>query len=171
MTMPPRRRPMCSGSASLDAALLGAEGFGSRPITQLDQPARPQAYLDTLRWSAVTSTQTDLFQSPFRAGISLKAHQLEPLRRALLLPRANLLVADDVGLGKTIEAGLVLSELLLRQRVRRAVVACPPSVVLQWEDELYARFGLFFRVIDRGRVTPLAAAASPVQPCALRTAE
>jgi hypothetical protein len=136
----------------LDAAILGEEGFGGAPVTHIDRPDLFAAYLDTLRWSGVTSTRADLFQSPYRAGIAVKAHQLEPLRKALLLPRANLLIADDVGLGKTIEAGLILREMILRQRVRRVVVACPPSVVLQWQAELERRFGLSFKVLDRAYV-------------------
>jgi len=136
----------------LDAAILGAEAFGGAPVKSFDRPDLFGAYLDTLRWGSVTSTKADLFQAPYRAGISIKAHQVEPLRKALHQPRVHLLIADDVGLGKTIEAGLILRELLLRQRVRRVVVACPPSVVLQWQNELETRFGLSFRVIDRAYV-------------------
>ena len=107
------------------------------------------AYLNTLRWNLVTSTNPDLFQAPYRAGIEVMSFQLEPLRKALALPRVNLFIADDVGLGKTIEAGLILRELLIRQKVRRVVVAAPPSVVLQWQQELDQRFGLPFIVFDR----------------------
>ena len=84
-----------------------------------DPPRLFAAYLHTLRWNCVTATDPRLFQSPFRAGIQLDAYQLEPLRKALLLPRVNLFIADDVGLGKTIEAGLIARELLLRKKVRR----------------------------------------------------
>jgi SNF2 family DNA or RNA helicase len=80
------------------------------------------------------------------------AYQLEPLRKALLLPRVNLFIADDVGLGKTIEAGLILRELLIRQKVRRVLVAAPPSMLLQWRDELESRFGLSFVIFDRDYV-------------------
>jgi superfamily II DNA or RNA helicase len=114
-----------------------------------DPPRLFAAYLDTLRWSCVTATNPRLFQAPYRAGIQVMAYQLEPLRKALLLPRVNLFIADDVGLGKTIEAGLILRELLMRQKVRRVVVACPPSVLLQWRDELEQRFGLSFVIYDR----------------------
>jgi len=55
----------------------------------------------------------------------------------------------DVGLGKTIVAGLIASELLLRRRVQEIVVACPPSMLLQWRDELENRFGLTFEIFDR----------------------
>ena len=65
------------------------------------------------------------------------------------MPRVNLFIADDVGLGKTIEAGLILRELLLRQKVQRVVVIPPPSVVLQWKGEMETRFGLEFKVMDR----------------------
>ena len=92
------------------------------------------AYLNTLRWNCVTATDPQLFQSPFRAGIQLDAYQLEPLRKALLLPRVNLFIADDVGLGKTIEALLIGRELLIRKKVREIVICCPPSMLYQWQD-------------------------------------
>jgi SNF2 family DNA or RNA helicase len=74
---------------------------------------------------------------------------LLPLRKALRLPRVNLLIADDVGAGKTVEAGLVLREMLLRRRVDLAVVAAPAGMVRQWQDELEAKFGLSFIIVDR----------------------
>ncbi|MEZ4311221.1 MAG: DISARM system SNF2-like helicase DrmD [Polyangiaceae bacterium] len=133
----------------LDAEVLSASSWALTPDRGFDPSPRFAAYLRTLRWGCVTATQPRLFQAPYRAGIQVRAYQLEPLRKALSLPYASLFVADDVGLGKTIEAGLVLRELMLRQKVRRVVVACPPSVVLQWRDELLERFGLRFMVYDR----------------------
>ena len=62
----------------------------------VDEPRLFAAYLHALKWNSVTATDRELFQAPFRAGIMLQAHQLEPLRRALSLPRANLFIADDV---------------------------------------------------------------------------
>jgi Helicase conserved C-terminal domain/SNF2-related domain len=120
-----------------------------------DDPAVFAAYLRTLKWNTATAADRDLFQAPFRAGIRLDAYQLLPLRKALRLPRVNLLIADDVGLGKTIEAGLILRELLLRRRIDFTVVAAPPSMTLQWQDELEAKFGLAFTIIDRERLADL----------------
>ena len=114
-----------------------------------DPPRLFSAYLHTLRWNCVTATDPRLFQSPFRAGIKIDAYQLEPLRKGLLLPRVNLFIADDVGLGKTIEAGLIARELLIRKKVRDIVVACPPSMLPQWRDELEIRFGLTFEILDK----------------------
>jgi SNF2 family DNA or RNA helicase len=105
--------------------------------------------MHTLRWNCVTATDARLFQAPFRAGIRVDAYQLEPLRKALRLPRVNLFIADDVGLGKTIEAGLITRELLLRRKVRDIVVACPPSMLVQWQEEMEARFGLSFQILDK----------------------
>src|SRR5262245_15416074 len=133
----------------VDAKIVSGESWQDLVSQGFDPPDLFSAYLHTLRWNCVTSTDPRLFQSPYRAGIQVNAYQLEPLRKALRLPRVNLFIADDVGLGKTIEAGLIVRELLMRQKIRRIVVAAPPSVVLQWQDELENRFGLTFVVFDR----------------------
>jgi SNF2 family DNA or RNA helicase len=133
----------------LDARVLTAEAWESIAACGFDPATHFAAYLNTLRWNCVTSTDPKLLQSPFRAGIRLDAYQLEPLRKALLLPRVNLFIADDVGLGKTIEAGLIARELLLRKKVRDIIVACPPSMLLQWREELDSRFGLHFEILDK----------------------
>ena len=64
------------------------------------------------------------------------------------MPRVNLLIADDVGLGKTIEAGLVVQEMLLRHRARRVIVVCPASLTLKWREEMEDKFGLDFTIVD-----------------------
>jgi len=137
----------------LDAEVLTAASWDRLASRGFDPPEMFSAYLHTLRWNCVTSTDTQLFQSPFRAGIKLDAYQLEPLNKALRLPRVNLFIADDVGLGKTIEAGLIARELLIRKKVSTIVVACPPSMLSQWQDEMEERFGLLFEVLDREYVT------------------
>jgi hypothetical protein len=138
--------------AETDARIIPPGRSALKPGIEPDDPRTFAAYLHALRWGCVTSTDPSLFQAPLRAGIVPKSYQLEPLRKALALPRVNLFIADDVGLGKTIEAGLVLQELLLRQRVQRVVVGCPSSVVLQWRDELLQRFGLSFVVFDKAYI-------------------
>jgi hypothetical protein len=138
--------------AELDRAILNEEAWRDIGRKGFDDRRHFGAYLDTLRWNCVTATDERLFQSPFRAGIRIEPYQLEPLHKALRLPRVNLFIADDVGLGKTIEAGLIASELLLRRRVHDIVVACPPSMLFQWKDELETRFGLSFEIYDRAFV-------------------
>ncbi len=133
----------------LDRRILAEEGWKSLASRGFDDPRQFAAFLHTLRWSCVTATDPSLFQSPFRAGIKIEAYQMEPLRKALRLPRINLFIADDTGLGKTIEAGLIARELLLRKKAKTLVVATPPSVLDQWKSELEERFGLVFEVLDR----------------------
>ena len=117
-----------------------------------DDPDTLGAFVDAVRWGAVTSADPKAFQSPFRSGATLEPYQLEPLRRALAAPRTNLLLADDVGLGKTIEAGLVIEELLLRHRARSVIIVCPPSLALKWRDEMREKFGLDFVIVDSARM-------------------
>ncbi|MCK4412564.1 MAG: DISARM system SNF2-like helicase DrmD [Candidatus Eisenbacteria sp.] len=136
-----------------DRRILEEEGWADLAARGFDPPRHFGAFLHTLRWNCVTATDPNLFQAPFRAGIKIDAYQMEPLRKALRLPRVNLFIADDTGLGKTIEAGLIARELLLRRRCKTIVVAAPPSVLEQWKAELEERFGLVFEILDRGYLT------------------
>jgi len=116
---------------------------------RFDSPRHFGAYLHAIKWNCVTATDARLFQAPFRAGIKLMHHQMTPLLKALSLPRANLFIADDVGLGKTIEAGLIVQELEIRQRVDFVLIVCPASISLQWRDEMERRFGQSFVLFNR----------------------
>ena len=77
---------------------------------------------------------------PFRSfgniAVEPRAYQLVPLLMALRLPVVRLLIADDVGIGKTIEAGLIVRELFDRGEITRCAVLCPPHLVEQWQAEL-----------------------------------
>jgi superfamily II DNA or RNA helicase len=83
---------------------------------------------------------------PFRSfgqiAVEPRAYQLVPLLMALKLDPVRLLIADDVGVGKTIEGALILREMLDRGDIERSVVLCPPHLVEQWVTELEARFNL-----------------------------
>ena len=105
----------------VDRRILEEERWQDLAARGFDDPRQFAAYLNTLRWNTVTATEPNLFQAPFRAGITIDAYQMEPLRKALRLPRVNLFIADDTGLGKTIEAGLIARELLLRKKAKTVV--------------------------------------------------
>jgi len=81
---------------------------------------------------------------PFRSfgniAVEPRAYQLVPLLMALRLPTVRLLIADDVGIGKTIEAGLIVRELLDRGEIAQAAILTPPHLVEQWQHELLTHF-------------------------------
>jgi superfamily II DNA or RNA helicase len=120
-----------------------------------DPPERLAAFLDAVRWSAVTSADVKTLQAPLRSGVVVEEYQLEPVARAIEAPRVNLLLADDVGLGKTIEAGLVALELLLRHRAKRVMIVCPPGLMVKWRDEMAEKFGLAFTIVDSAQLNAL----------------
>lgn len=120
-----------------------------------DSPARLEAFLDAVRWGAVTNADKSFLQAPFRSGITIEDYQLDPLVRALEMARVSLLIADDVGLGKTIEAGLVIQEMLVRHRARTVFIVCPSSLQYKWRDEMLEKFGLEFRVVDTNYIRQL----------------
>jgi ERCC4-related helicase len=116
--------------------------------TGFDDPERLDAFLDAVRWGAASTADVKSVQSPFRSGIDIEDYQLDPVVRAIQMPRVNLLVADDVGLGKTIEAGMVNLELVIRNRARRILIVCPAALQVQWRDQMRDKFGLDFRIVD-----------------------
>jgi len=113
-----------------------------------DTPQRLDTFLNAVRWGAASSADVKALQAPFRSGVDLEDYQLDPVVRAIQMPRVNLLIADDVGLGKTIEAGLVCQELLIRHRARKILVICPAALQIQWHDQMRDKFGLEFRIVD-----------------------
>jgi superfamily II DNA or RNA helicase len=116
--------------------------------TGFDAPHRLDAFLDAVRWGASSTADVRALQAPFRSGIAIEDYQLDPVVRAIQMPRVNLLIADDVGLGKTIEAGLVIQELIVRHRARRVLIVCPASLEIKWQTEMREKFGLDFRIVD-----------------------
>ena len=126
-----------------------------------DPPMPPMdfaALVRACRWSAVTpfldAGGTDPngalpIASPVFSAVQVEDFQLVPVLTALRMSRVSLLLADDVGLGKTIEAGLIVTELLIRRRVRRVLVLCPASLRQQWQEEMRTKFALTFDVVDR----------------------
>ena len=96
---------------------------------------------------------------PFRSAAQLafepRTYQLVPLLMALRLTVPRLLIADDVGIGKTIEAGLILRELMDRGEVDAFSVLCPPHLVEQWVGELKDRFGIEAVAVTSGTASRL----------------
>ncbi|MDM7459773.1 MAG: DEAD/DEAH box helicase [Paracoccus sp. (in: a-proteobacteria)] len=96
---------------------------------------------------------------PFRSAAQLafepRTYQLVPLLMALRLQVPRLLIADDVGIGKTIEAGLILRELMDRGEVDGFAVLCPPHLVEQWVGELKHRFGIEAVAVTSGSAARL----------------
>src|SRR3954454_1369047 len=83
--------------------------------------------------------------------LRIEPYQLVPVSRCLRMPRPRLLLADDVGLGKTIEAGLVITELIARRRANRILIVTPAGPLLdQWREEMAERFGLRLAVAEGG---------------------
>ncbi len=123
--------------------------------TDWDSPERFESFLHAIDWSASSLLGGRPLQAAFRGAIELEEYQLVPVARALPMSRVNLLLADDVGLGKTIEAALVTQELISRQRVRRVLIVCPASLQRQWQDEMKDKFHLPFRIINADQIQTL----------------
>ncbi|MFA7608109.1 MAG: helicase-related protein, partial [Rhodocyclaceae bacterium] len=92
--------------------------------------------------------EDNLLLAPIQSSVVPLPHQLYALNRAMSRDRIRYLLADEVGLGKTIEAGLILRELKLRGMARRVLVVAPKGLVRQWQAEMRLHFGEHFRFIE-----------------------
>lgn len=92
--------------------------------------------------------EDNLLLAPIQSSVVPLPHQLYALNRAMSRDRIRYLLADEVGLGKTIEAGLILRELKLRGMVRRVLVVAPKGLVRQWQAEMRLHFGEVFRFVE-----------------------
>lgn len=136
------------------ARVLGSTSLPSVDANDPDSPFALQSFVNANRWTRLNRLREsdDIKDEPilgvWNSAIQVHPYQLEPVIRALAMPRVSLLLADGVGLGKTIQSGLVLEELLLRRRIRRVLVLCPAMLQRQWKIELQRKFNLNFEVID-----------------------
>jgi superfamily II DNA or RNA helicase len=136
------------------ASVLGTTSLPSVDANRPDSPHALQAFVNAHRWTRLNrlreseGIEDEPLLGVWNSAIQVHPYQLEPVIRALSMPRVSLLLADGVGLGKTIQSGLVLEELLLRRRIRRVLVLCPAMLQRQWMYELRRKFNLDFRVID-----------------------
>src|SRR5437764_3547169 len=96
---------------------------------------------------------------PFRslAGIAVepRAYQLVPLMMALRQRTVRMLISDDVGIGKTVEAGLIASELLAQGSASKLAVLCSPALAEQWQEELRTKFGIDAELVLASTVSKL----------------
>ena len=104
------------------------------------------AYLAAAARVADALTQ-DVLLAPIESSVIPLPHQIRALSRAISKDRVRYLLADEVGLGKTIEAGLIMRELKLRGLVRRTLVIAPKGLVTQWVAEMRTHFGEEFRLL------------------------
>jgi len=126
------------------------ERLPAEALASQEQPRK--ATLDRLVYAVAAAriadalTQ-DLLLAPLEAGVIPLPHQLYALSRAMSDDRIRYLLADEVGLGKTIEAGLVFRELKLRGLVKRALVVAPKGLVPQWVEEMRTHFNEEFQLL------------------------
>lgn len=124
-----------------------------RPLER--QPVQPATFpwptVEQARNHSASQMLLDALQLKLRSGagpfrsfgniaVEPRAYQLVPLLMALKLPTVRLLIADDVGIGKTIEGALIAREMLDRGEIQRLTVLCPPHLCEQWQRELASRF-------------------------------
>ncbi len=110
-------------------------------------PKSPQDGFTLLVTRAVDLSQPTA-GSVFLARTDFKEYQFRPLMKYLESPLRRLLIADEVGLGKTIEACYVLIEEMSRSQIRRVIILCPSALCNKWRDELWRRFGLRFKQVS-----------------------
>jgi superfamily II DNA or RNA helicase len=109
----------------------------------------------TLARIRVTGRLSDVMYSMEATETDFYAYQYKPVLKLLNSPTDALLIADEVGLGKTIEAGLIWTELRARLESNRLLVLCPKTLCDKWQTELDRRFGVDARIVDAAELIQL----------------
>jgi superfamily II DNA or RNA helicase len=153
-------RPLSGGEADIQVLCPALEREPVRPAQFSLPDSQELATQDAARLlSEALRLSLRRGAGPFRSAARLafepRAYQLVPLLMALRLPIVRLMIADDVGIGKTIEAGLILRELVDRGEIDRFSVLCPPHLVEQWTSELRSKFDLDAVAITAGSAARL----------------
>ena len=99
----------------------------------------------------ISSSNNSTISSLKASKTLFRAYQFKPLLKFLNSPNRRLLIADEVGLGKTIEAGHIMLELKARKELRNILIVCPKSLQPKWKEELFNKFGFKFKIYDRAK--------------------
>jgi superfamily II DNA or RNA helicase len=117
-----------------------------KPIEDLRTTAKEIAYI-TAAAKVADALDENTLLAPIESAVIPLPHQILALLKAVSSDRVRLLLADEVGLGKTIEAGLIVKELKLRGLIRRVLIVAPKGLVSQWAAEMRTHFGEEFRLL------------------------
>jgi ATP-dependent helicase HepA len=147
-----------SGDTTVRESDISTAASSSTPLDRLLAGDLDDSHLFSLRFRTLQMQQT-ILESPARgfvgARLDLIPHQLYIAHEGASRRAPRLLLADEVGLGKTIEAGLILHRLLLTGRAQRVLVAVPEPLVNQWFVEMLRKFNLWFAIYDEERCKAL----------------
>ncbi|MCD0244842.1 DEAD/DEAH box helicase family protein [Xanthomonas melonis] len=135
-------------------AVLRARAAELAPLASV-QPTVEQLLHATAAAKLQDALEENLLLAPIQSSVIPLPHQLYALNRAVGQDRIRYLLADEVGLGKTIEAGLVLRELKLRDRAKRILVVAPKGLVRQWQAEMRQHFGEPFHFVEPSALAAL----------------
>lgn len=138
---------------ALELVPMQSAAFRPPAAGQVDTQDAARLLADALRLSLRRGAGP--FRSAAHLGVEPRAYQLVPLLMALRLEVKRLLIADDVGIGKTVEAGMILRESLDRGEIDRFTVLCPPHLVEQWVDELATKFDIDAVAVTSARARSL----------------
>lgn len=117
-----------------------------KPVEDLRTSPQEIAYI-TAAAKVADALEENTLLAPIESSVIPLPHQILALLKAVSSDRVRLLLADEVGLGKTIEAGLIIKELKLRGLIRRVLVVAPKGLVSQWAAEMRTHFGEEFRLL------------------------
>jgi len=132
--------PSSNATVRVDAGLLA-------PLSEYDGWSKERLCYLAVASRIADALSEDVLLAPIEAPVIPLPHQIRALAQAVSGDRVRYLLADEVGLGKTIEAGLIVRELKLRGLVQRVLVVAPKGLTAQWASEMQVHFGETFRVI------------------------
>ncbi len=144
---------VCGFYRPLELETVQSAQFPAPTATAVQDLTAAQLLMDAARLSLRNGAGP--FRCLGRLSVRPRPYQIVPLLMALRLETVRLLIADDVGIGKTIEAGLIARELLDRGEVQRLAVLCPPHLCDQWQKELREKFHIDAVVVRSGTVSKL----------------
>jgi len=138
---------------------LDAENFFQVEEHQLTKEAvtstKESITLVSIAARIVQEIQKQTILAPYESSLIPLPHQILVLEKVIKSPFIRFLLADEVGMGKTIETGLILKELKLRKQIKRILVIVPKSAMLQWQSEMKVHFNEKFHIYDSQMINSL----------------